>query len=497
MAEKDLLIRGGKLISPVDGFRGEIRDVLIRSGVIEQIGEKLAAEPEVRVLDADGKWVAPGFIDMHAHVLDVEDLLGGKALGLPADAVGVCQGTTTVVDAGTAGPGTMETFVEETVKKSRTRVYAAMHYATQGLRCPPEADAPEKYDLQVGLEAAKRYAPYIVAIKGRASATCVGELGITSIRAGKELAKAAGLPMLVHIGHMPPQIEDVLDTMERGDVITHAFHGKDNNLLSDGGIKPQTQAARDRGVLFDVGHGKDSFNFETGKKAGELGFVPDTISTDLHTGSFHKPVKSLAETASKFLALGYGLDWCIHRITAAPAAALKLEKLGHLQPGAWGDITVFHLEQGKYTFTDANKNVLQGTQMITPDYAVIGGKVEMDANDLFRTLCRTSAVDEEYWPEYEYMARTMEKTLEEQKIILDEGRKMAFLNHVIALLTRLRKKEHVPEMGDEILEELDGDTLQLADVVLKPACRWYGQADNAERVLVALHIQSAKTAASG
>lgn len=393
MTEGTILLRGGRLLSPADGFHGQAGDVLIRNGRIAAIGEHIEPEEGGRVLDAEGKYVAPGFIDIHTHVFDVAGLLQGRPLGLPADMIGVEQGTTTVVDAGTAGPATMELFVQETVKKSRTRVYSAMHYATEGLKNPPEADDPSKYDLQTGIDAFRKYEPYIVAIKARASATCVGQLGITSIRAGKALAKAVGKPMLVHIGHMPPQIEDVLDTMEKGDIITHAFHGKDNNLLESGTIKPQTQSARDRGVLFDVGHGKDSFNFETGRRAKALGFYPDTISTDLHINSYHKLVQSLAETASKFLALGYDLEWCIDRITAAPARELNLKKLGRLQVGALGDITVFHLAEGSFTFTDANKNILEGDRMITPDQAIIGGKLEMDTRDTFHQLCRTAGVD--------------------------------------------------------------------------------------------------------
>lgn len=491
MKDESLLIRGGRLLSPADGFHGIPKDILIRNGKISAIEDRIPEEVGVKVLDAAGSYVSPGFIDIHTHVFDTAGLLGGRALGLPADMIGVEQGTTTVVDAGTAGPATMDLFVKETIQKSRTRVYSAMHYATDGLKDPPEADDPNKYDLETGKAAFQKYAPYIAAIKARASATCVGQLGITSIRAGKALARAIGKPMLVHIGHMPPEIEDVLDTLDKGDIITHAFHGKDNNLLASGEIKPQTQAARDRGVLFDIGHGKDSFNFETGRRAKALGFYPDSISTDLHVNSYHKPVQSLSETASKFLALGYDLEWAIDRITAAPARELSLEGLGHLEAGALGDVTVFHVAEGDFTFIDANKNVLKGERMITPDYAVIGGRVELDTTDTFHDLCRTAGVDPNYIPDYAYIAKGMLKTLKEKQIALGTDRELALLNHCIALLSRLRAGEHVPPMGPEILEELDDSALSITDELLEPVNRWFGQADDAERVLLALHIQSA------
>ena len=150
MKDESLLIRGGRLLSPADGFHGVPKDILIRNGKIAAIEDRIPEEAGVKVLDAAGNYVSPGFIDIHTHVFDTAGLLGGRALGLPADMIGVEQGTTTVVDAGTAGPATMDLFVKETIQKSRTRVYSAMHYATDGLKNTPEADDPNKYDLETG-----------------------------------------------------------------------------------------------------------------------------------------------------------------------------------------------------------------------------------------------------------------------------------------------------------------------------------------------------------
>jgi len=487
-----LFVKGGRIIDPERGFDGTAADILIENGIITGIGSDLECPEGVKVLELNGEYVSPGFIDIHAHVFDVEGLLGGYRLGLPADMIGVTQGVTTLIDAGTAGPSTMDLFVKESVEKSRTRILSAMHYATDGLRNPPEADDPSKYDLQTGIDAYEKHRDIVVAIKARASNSCVGQLGIESIAAGKKLARAVGLPMLVHIGHMPPRIEEVADLLDKGDIITHAFHGKDNNLLDleNGTIPETTQRARDRGVLFDIGHGKDSFNINTGKLARSLGFYPDTISTDLHTSSFHKPVKSLPETMSKFMALGYTLEEVVDKVTEKPARYLSLKTLGRLEEGYCGDLTVFTVEEGEYVFTDANKNTVTGDRMIRPVYAVIAGSVEMDSQCEFRKLYRTLGADPDYEGETEYMAIASLEYLESRGVRMEGDRLAPFLNHIIAMSGRLRADEHLPGMED-LMDQMDGGALEITNGMMELFERWYPSPDEAERVLVAIHVQTA------
>ncbi|MBP0969031.1 MAG: amidohydrolase/deacetylase family metallohydrolase [Oscillospiraceae bacterium] len=488
----DLLIKGGRLIDPSSGLHGDELDILIENGRITAVGKDLNSPDGIRTVELEGEYVAPGFIDIHTHVFDVEGTLGGYRLGLPADMIGVTQGVTTVIDAGTAGPATMDVFRKESVDRSRTRVLSAMHYATDGLKDPPEADDPSKYDLKTGIDAYEKNRDIVVAIKARASNSCVGQLGITSIAAGKELARAVGLPLLVHIGHMPPRIEEVADLMDKGDIITHAFHGKDNNLLDieNRRIPEFTERARQRGVVFDIGHGKDSFNINTGKLARELGFYPDTISTDLHTSSFHKPVKSLPETMSKFMALGYTLEEVVDKVTSKPAEYLSLEGLGSIREGYTGDITVFRIEKGEYTFTDANRNTVSGDSMIVPVCAVVGGSVEMDSECEFRKLYRAIGADPDYMGETEYMAGASLRYLEERGVKMEGERLSPFLNHLIAMMGRLRDDEHLDGM-DDLLDQMDPGALEITDGMMKLFERWYPSPDAAERVLVAIHVQTA------
>lgn len=482
-----LLIKGGILLDPAQGYHSVSKDILIEDGVFTKIEDSIQPTDDMRVIDATGCFVSPGFIDLHAHVCPAvfRDYLH-------ADMIGVTTGTTTIVDAGSAGPANIEAFIENGIKKSRTRVYSAMHYATTGLLAPPEADDPSKYDLQMGIDAYNKYSEYIVAVKARASNSCVGQLGITSIKAGKDLARAIGVPLLVHIGHALPTIEDVLNLMDKGDIITHAFHGKDNNILDENGqMKPETKAARERGVIFDVGHGKDSLNFNTARAAKALDFPPDTISTDLHNKSIYKPVYSLSETMDKFLALGYSLEECVEKVTAKPAEVLSLEKLGKLKAGCLGDVTIFTVEDGEYTFTDSNKNTMTGNKSISVRYTVVGGQVEMDSEDQFHQIFRAAKADRRKVGQYEFMMRKAMAWLEENKVFIQDDLLPPFINHFIMMLMRLEGGDKLPDMGGEVLEDISEEALRVADGVLDIVSEFNPRPDNVERTLIAIHVQTA------
>lgn len=366
-----LLIKNGVLLDPSENLLHVQKDLLIEDGKIAKIAEDLN-DSDAEVLDAKGRIISPGFIDVHAHVFPE-----CPKLGLEADRIGVVQGTTCIVDAGSAGPENFKEFVETVIKPSKTRIFAEMNYSRKGLFITPEADDESKYDIDLAEEVFHQYEEYIVAIKARASNSTVGKLGIKPIKAAKELATRINKPLYVHIGNPLPTIEDVLEVMQKGDIITHSFHGKINGLLNNGEIKKETQEARDRGVLFDVGHGAASFNFNTAKAAFAKGFYPDIISTDLHQANVDGPVFSLSKTMDKMLALGISLEDCVYKVTAAPAKYFNLNNLGKLKEGYLADLTFFHLEEGNYHYKDSDGNPADGTISIIPDCAIVEGVVCM------------------------------------------------------------------------------------------------------------------------
>ncbi len=244
-----ILLKNGNLIDRSENLLHESADVLIKDGMIAKIGPNIEEKAEV-VIDCEGKYVSAGFIDAHVHCFP-----GCPGLGLDADTIGVRQGVTSVIDAGTAGPENFEQFIEEVVKPAKTRVFSSMNYSRKGLWVKPEGDDEAKWDLDMAEEVYHRHPDIIKAIKARASNTCVGKLGIVPIKAAKSLAERCGLPLYVHIGNPLPVITDTLEVMQKDDILTHCWHGKGNNLMVDGEIRKETQQARDRGVRFDVGHG--------------------------------------------------------------------------------------------------------------------------------------------------------------------------------------------------------------------------------------------------
>lgn len=368
-----LLLKNGYLLDKSERLIRIKRDVLIEDGYIKKIADAIE-DADAEVIDCSGLFVAPGFIDMHVHVF-------GRALklGVTADRVGVESGVTTVCDAGTAGPENLNNFIEDVIKKSRTRVFSSMHFAKQGLVITPEADEESKYDLDLAEKVYNENKQYICAIKARASNSTVGALGIKPIQDAKKLASKIGLPLYVHIGRPLPYLEEVLATLGKGDIITHTYHGKEINwILKDGKLKQEVLDARARGVLFDVGHGAESFSYNTARVAFPQGFLPDTISTDLHARNVDGPVYSLTLTMDKMMALGLSLEDVVEMVTAKPAESFKFSvPIGKIKEGYCADFTIFSIENGDYHYLDSDKNEATGTTKIVPHYAIVNGKVEL------------------------------------------------------------------------------------------------------------------------
>lgn len=342
---KRILIKNGTVIAPADGYHGETLDILIEDGVITRIEHGILAD-DVFVIDAKNLIVTPGFIDIHTHCFDT--LTG---LGVDADLIGIKRGTTAVLDAGSAGPENIELFVNDVIKKKKTKVYSLLNVSRKGLEELHELNSLDKISPEKIEEALERYGDYIVGFKARASSSVVGDLGIVPIEIAVNLAEKHNKRIMIHTGNFPPHLRDVLNLMRAGDVLTHAYHGKKGGILDEShGLIKEAINARQRGVLFDVGHGSASFSVRTFLRAKELGFNPDFVSTDLHIQNYSELVYSQHAVISKLINLGETLEDMIHRATAAPADHFGLKGIGHLKVGYYGDIVISEL-------IDADKKV--------------------------------------------------------------------------------------------------------------------------------------------
>ncbi|NTU22114.1 amidohydrolase/deacetylase family metallohydrolase [Brevibacillus sp. HB1.2] len=374
----DLLIRNGRVIDPSQNVNGHY-DLAIREGRIVGLYEKGKTTDDQgmnleskETIDAEGYVVTPGLIDLHAHVFPTK-----TSLGVVADRVGVEQGVTTVVDAGSVGLWSFDAFLEEAVYPSVTRVLAFLNISGDGL-CTGGGELADMSRLTPREAAALiREQPILRGIKARMSGSVVKQNGIHPLLVAKEAAREAGVPMMVHIGNAPPKLTEILPLLDRGDVVTHAFHGKKGGMFDERGeLIPEAQDALERGVLLDIGHGEASFSFQTLRHAQAQGIMPHVISTDVHQRNIDGPVHSLTHTLTKFLAMGYSLDDVIAASTLGPARILGLEnEIGTLKIGACADVSILQIKKEPTILTDSEQETLETKERVVAYQAITSGKV--------------------------------------------------------------------------------------------------------------------------
>ena len=368
MAQYDLLVKGGTLVDPAAGIHAP-RDVAFAAGVVAAVEAEIPPSEAERVVDASGHLVVPGLIDLHVHVFE-----GISYLGIPPDPSCLARGVTTVVDAGTSGADTFPGFRKYVIEASETRIFATLNISSQGMLSPRDRRAGRDQvgqRLEGAADVSRPTAICILGVKVRLTRDSIvsESAGLQPLYRAREAADAAGLPIMVH-----PQnawcasLDDVLAVMKAGDILTHSYHGLSHGILDEQGkVRRAVRQARERGVLFDVGHGAGSFNWQVCETALAQEFPPDTISTDLHTGNINGPVYDMVTTISKFLHLGFSLDEALAKVTARPAQVIGMaDRIGTLAVGAWGDAVVLGLQEGAFDLYDCHKQVAAGQAAARP-----------------------------------------------------------------------------------------------------------------------------------
>ncbi|PYV92366.1 MAG: amidohydrolase/deacetylase family metallohydrolase [Acidobacteria bacterium] len=376
-ARYDLLIKGGRIVDPAQGLSVQ-SDVALVSGKVARVAENIAATEARQVLNARGKIVTPGLIDIHVHVYD-----GVAPLGIPADPNCIAKGVTTVVDAGSAGAHTFPGFRKHVINVVDTRVYALLNISVIG-QSSWSSDNPygELLDLRyanpkLAIRTIEQNRDVILGVKVRLSRPLAGEHDMQALHLAKEAAEAVRLPLMVHIGDTYSPLKDILAMLTKGDVVTHSFRGGEGGILDTKGlVLPEVRTAVNRGVHLDVGHGAGSFSFETAERALKQDVVPGTISSDVHHFNVNGPVFDLATTLSKFLHLGLTLEQVIERAATNPANTFGFPKgLGSLRENAEADVAVFSLLEGDYEFVDALGQKRMGHRKLVPVATVKAGHI--------------------------------------------------------------------------------------------------------------------------
>ncbi len=377
----DLVIKGGEVLDPSQSLRAK-RDIGIRWGVVEAVQESIPAERALKSIDASGKLVLPGLVDLHCHVYPY-----GSAIGIPADELVQFQGTTTVVSAGDAGVNNLAALRRFIVAQTRARMYAFLHIANNGLSAFPVAELYNIDNAQVEAcaMALAENPDFLIGVKVRMSENIIFKHGVEPLKRGIQACEMCGWParMMVHIGGVETKelMSDILNLLRPGDVLTHCYSGFPNmsgvftNIVQDGKLLPAALAAKQRGVIFDVGHGGGSFDFTVADVAIPGGCTPDTLSSDIHVFSGNSPgMPFLPNVMSKFMAMGFSLEQVVAMATIAPAKIInRAPKIGTLQQGAPGDVSIMELVEGPVTFVDTRNNKREGKAYIKPVQTVING----------------------------------------------------------------------------------------------------------------------------
>ena len=372
----DVLIKGGRVIDPAQGLDGRM-DVAVSGDKIALVAEEIPAMECRKVIDAAGKIVTPGLIDLHCHCYD-----GGIPDGLLPDDAGVNQGVTTVVDAGSAGQATFGGLPKYVIPAARTTVFCFLHLGSQGLSIMPEIRDWQEIDLAATETVIGAYPGLIKGVKLRLVGNTVASAGARVVEMAKETAGKFGLPIMIHIGDLKRQVSptltrEFLPLMEKGDILSHVFTGNMGNiLLEDGSVMPELRAAAERGVVLDIANGRSNLSFEVARQGMAQGIMPTTLSTDVTSMSLNALVYGLTVTMSKFLALGLDIKQIIEMTTVNSARALRIEdRKGSLKPGMDADISVLEILSGNWELADSVPETLPVTELVSPVLVVKAGQV--------------------------------------------------------------------------------------------------------------------------
>ncbi len=391
----DLLLKGGHLIDPASHIN-EPRDVAVRNGKIAAIEKNIPAASARRVVDLTGLYVTPGFIDIHAHVghggasLDwFEPSAASRVppLGVPAD-LALASGVTTLVDAGSSGAKTFLREKQEVIDHAQVRVLAFLNIVAAGMNSGKEQDVAEM-DPQLCAETINKFRDVIVGVKTAHYWTekpwDKEHSPWAAVDQAEECGKLANVPVMFDFWPRPPErsyADLILKKMRPGDIHTHVFARQFPIVEKNGSVNDILFQARKRGVIFDLGHGQASFWFRNAVPAVKRGFIPDSISTDLHTGNINGPVLNMITTMSKFLAMGVPLEEVIRRATMNPAKEIRRPELGTLTVGRDADIAVVELLRGRFGYVDCGNAKMIGSVKLENRLTVRAGRIVYDSTGI-------------------------------------------------------------------------------------------------------------------
>lgn len=390
-----VVIKDGHVIDPKNNIN-EVMDVAINEGKIVQVAKSIDPKGAVQVVDAKGLYVTPGLIDIHTHVFfgtNLNQTYSNGPNALPPDAFTFRNGVTTIVDAGCSGWRDFETFKKQTIDRSQTRVLALLNIVGSGMRGGTVEQNLADMDANQTADMAKKYPDFVVGVK---LAHFNGH-DWTPTDCAVEAGKLANVPVMIDFGGSTPTLpieELFLKHLRPGDIYTHCFGQLQTREpivdVASNRVKPFVWEAQQKGLVFDVGYGGISFAFSQAIPALKSGFFPNTISTDIHTGSMNNAMKDMLNVMSKFMAMGMDLPSVIRASTWNAAKAIRREELGHLSVGAVADVAILNLHDGNFAvrdtgvfgFFDYTGHKIEGKQKLETEMTIRKGRIVYDLNGI-------------------------------------------------------------------------------------------------------------------
>ena len=370
----DLLLKSGHVLDPANK-RNERLDIAIVGRRIVKIGKDLPASHAKLVVEASQYHVTPGLIDIHTH-FDSQ----GASLNLIPDHNTLTSGVTTAVDAGSSGWKNFEAFKTRVIDKSKTRLLAFLNIVGAGMYGSKVEDDVNEMDVDAAAKMVRKYPGIIVGIKTAHFQPATWDAVDRAVQA----AEKSGTIAMVDFSQKPGRLYQdlILKHMRPGDIHTHFYGRLTPQLDANKKLQPYMIEARKRGVLFDVGHGSGSFWFRIAVPAIEQGFLPDTISTDIHTSSIMLPRANMITTMSKLLNAGMTLEQVIERSTVNAARAIRRPELGKLTEGAEADIALIEVRRGKFGYVDSGHGKLIGDRKLRCVMTIRAGQIVWDSEGL-------------------------------------------------------------------------------------------------------------------
>lgn len=363
----DLIIKNAKLIND------SVTDIAINHGKIVEIGKDITA-PSEQVLDLKSQhYISAGWIDSHTHCFARSPIYYDEP-----DLIGVKAGVTTVVDAGSVGALDIDEFYDLAMQ-AKTHVYSFLNISKIGLIRQNELADMQDVDVALFDKSLAKYPHFIIGIKVRMSRSVVGDNGILPLIKAKEMQKKTGLPLMIHVGNNPPELDEIADLLTKGDIITHCFNGKPNQIFDkQNNLRDSIKRAIERGVILDIGHGGESFSFAVAERAKCLDVYPNTISSDIYSKNrLQGPVFSLANVMSKFICLGYSKTRIIDSVTKNAAQILHLKNKGEIAIGYDADLTIFDVRKQTVLFTDSEGDVRECHEQFVPLASIVNNIIEI------------------------------------------------------------------------------------------------------------------------